>query len=211
MNVVLPKARAARDIDKKSAETRQYRSDLINSTASSGPIWQANRNVADAGKNVISAGKDLVAKEKAAAALEAQAATARQEVVTLTKAWDTLFNIYAGNVELVAVKPEDIKSCALVVLDVTVNTFAGPLDVIVKYDVLAALIRINVKAPPGEYRCRIEISPDPITPGSFIELKGHGARRALAGYPPGGYWVRAAMTDYDDQSDWFGPVYVLVK
>ena len=41
--------------------------------------------------------------------------------------------------------------------------------------------------------------------------QGSGAKRALGGYAPGAYLVRAATLRAKERSAWFGPVVVIVK
>lgn len=205
------KIRAAKEADKASGEAREKRSGLIESEAKNSPIWQANQVLQDVGKEVVVAGEDLAANRKLVHSLEAQLATARKSTVTLTQDWDDAYNVYVSTAEALATKPEDLTALALTVLEKSTHVLVPPLGVDVKFDAKANLIRIVVKRPPGEHKCRIEISPDPVAPGSFKEIKGNGARRALAGYTPGGYWIRAAMIDAGDQSDFSPPVFVQVK
>jgi hypothetical protein len=63
----------------------------------------------------------------------------------------------------------------------------------------------------GDHKCVIEISPDPVTPTSWLRLAGTGVRRTLSGYAEGTWWIRAAPTVAAEQGDWFGPVAVVVK
>ncbi|MFT3775796.1 MAG: hypothetical protein QM820_61395 [Minicystis sp.] len=203
--------RVAREADKGSLKARENRSDLIEGSAPSSPIWQAQQPVQAAGKRVIAAGASLAAGEKLLQILEAQVATQRQLLVSLTAEWDEAHRLYATNVESFAIKPEDVTALGLPVLDKGTYALAAPIAVTAKFDAKADLLRIQVQRPPGKYTCRIEISPNPIGPDTFKEVKGHGARRALSGYAPGGYWVRAAMVDAGNQSDFTKPVFVVVK
>jgi hypothetical protein len=69
-----------------------------------------------------------------------------------------------------------------------------------------------IKLPlSGKRQCAIEISPDPAGPATFKRLDGTGMTRALQGHAAGTWWVRAATLRAKEQSDWFGPVAVIVK
>jgi hypothetical protein len=70
---------------------------------------------------------------------------------------------------------------------------------------------LHVKFPGGARKCIVEISPDPIGPATWHRLDGHGATRAVTGFPPGTYWVHAATSLADGRSEWFGPVPIVIK
>jgi hypothetical protein len=75
-----------------------------------------------------------------------------------------------------------------------------PSAVEVTYNRTTREIHIEVHHPRGRAAPRIEISPDPATPDSFVKLKGKGARRVLKDQPLGRWWVRALMIDATDES-----------
>lgn len=200
--------RASRGPDKVNVKSREDRSILVGNNAPSSQLWQGD--VKAKGETLIKSGLDLVAGEKLAQSLRAQAESAEKEVVTLTIAWDEHFTLYAGEVELAATKPEDVTKLGLTLLEEQSYELAAPLSVTVRYDLITSQIRILVRKPPGNFGCRIEISPNPIVPGSWMALKGLGARRALSGYASGGWWVRALMCDMEDESEYSQPVFVMV-
>ncbi len=74
-----------------------------------------------------------------------------------------------------------------------------------------AVARVHVKWAVGPERCAIEISPEPVGDATWAQVEGNGCRRALAGYAPGTYWVRAASVRSTGKSAWCGPVAVIVK
>jgi hypothetical protein len=197
------KPRAARSPDKRSLKSREDRSELILSTATNCPLWAGD--VKASGENLIMAGLELAAGEGLVQSLRAQLESAEKQVLSLTIAWDERFNVYAGNVEIVAVKPQDVTNLALLLLTEASNKLAPPVSVTAKFDVLTGRVRI-----PGNFACRIEVSANPITATSWVALKGKGARRAISGYPSGGLWIRALLSDNENESDYSQPVYVLV-
>jgi hypothetical protein len=202
--------RAARGPAKLTVKSREDCSILVKSTAPNSAQWMADPVLQTAGTALIQAGVDLSAGEKLVQALKSQVDSAEKGVVTLKIAWDEHFNVFAGRAELNAVKPEDITNLGLTLLEESSYKLAPAISVAVRYDILTKHIRILVHKPPGNFGCRIEISPNPIAPGSFQALKGLGARRALSGYAPGGYWVQATMIDMEDESETSPPVFVTV-
>jgi hypothetical protein len=202
------KPRAARSPDKRSLKSREDRSELVLSTAANSPLWVGD--VKASGENLILAGLELAAGEALVQSLRTQMESAEKQLLSLTIAWDERFNLYAGNAEVLAVKPQDITNLALPLLEETTNKLAPPVSVSARFDVLAGLIRLLVRKPPGNFACRIEVSPNPITPTSWVAVKGKGARRALSGYPSGGLWIRALLSDNENESDYSQPVFVMV-
>jgi hypothetical protein len=202
--------RVARGPDKQTVEARVARSGVVDGKAKNGPIWAVNQDLAMAGLALIQAGVELEGGDKLAATLEVEASSKRQEAVSLRITWDDRFRIYAASVELWAVKPEDVTNLGCLLLDEASYKLVSPLGLTARYDLATSEIRIVVRKPPGNFDCYIEISPNPATPGSYQELPGKGAKRALAGYAPGVWSVRAAMVSNDDQSDFTPPVLVMV-
>jgi hypothetical protein len=185
--------RVARMPDKVSVKSRQDRSILVQSNAPSCLIWQAHPSLKDAGEALVQAGLDLANREKKVQQLLAQAETARRELLSLRIAWDGRFTVYASCVEARARKPEDVTNLALPLREEASYELAPPRAVTARYDLEEKLLRILVKRPPGDFGCRIEISPDPVSADSFQAIPGVGARAAIPGLPPGEYWVRALM------------------
>jgi hypothetical protein len=202
--------RVTRGDDKLTVKSREDRSILVKNTASNSLFWQVRPEVKFSGEALIQAGSDLVDGEKLVQSLRSQTEAAEKQVVSLKIAWDECFNVYAGYAERVAIKPEDITNLGLSLLEEGSYQLAPPVSVSARWDVLTNQIRIQVRKPAGSFGCRIEISPNPITPTSFLALKGKGARRALSGYASGGWWVRALMFDNENESEYSPPVFVTV-
>jgi hypothetical protein len=78
------------------------------------------------------------------------------------------------------------------------------------FDAKLGLLRIRAKRPAGLTAVRLEISPEPMTATSFKALDGEGATAKLSGYPPGTYWVRAAMIRSRQLSAYTIPISVVV-
>jgi hypothetical protein len=203
--------RVARTPDKATLKSRRDRSSVVQKTAPSSPIWKTEPSVKAAGEALIQAGADVAAREARLLQLTSVAETARQKVISLRITWDERFAAYASSVESRAVKPEDLTNLGLPLLEESAYPLAPPLDVTVRYDLAASVIRILVKRPPGDHGCRIEISPNPVAPDSYKEIPGDGARRTVAGLPPGGYWIQAAMVGPEGLSAYSPPVFVRVR
>src|SRR5689334_23231579 len=137
--------RAARGADKHSTKAREDRSKLVKNNAPNSSLWGGD--VKTSGEALVQAGADLAAGLALATSLRQQAETADKEVRSLRIAWDERFGVFAGNVEIVAVKPEDITGMALPLLVEQSYKLAPPVSVTARYDALTAEIRIFVRKP----------------------------------------------------------------
>jgi hypothetical protein len=206
-----PKARVARQGDTASTKTREARSKDVATTAPSSPIWQAQPAVQTAGNKLIAAGANLTTGEELVNTLETQLTAARSALGTLTLVWDQAFDGWVVVVEEFTTLPSEINALGTSVLDVTKHTLLTPLGVTATYDAKKELIRVHVHRAAGRHACIVEISPDPIAPGSFKRLVGNAAQRNLAGYAPGTWWVHAATSNAGAESGFTTPVSVIVK
>ena len=203
--------RAARGADTESIKTRTDRSGVVGATGPNGALW-AVPAVKDAGTVLVAAGTNLSAGEQLVNNLLAQLRTARKNLIGLTLTWDAAHGVFVTNVEANAKVPADITGSGLLLADRTPHLLEPPMGLLAMFDLKKSLIRATVQRPaPGKQMCLVEISPDPVGPATFKALKGYGARRTLSGYAPGTWWLRAALVDAGDQSDYFGPVSVIVK
>jgi hypothetical protein len=206
-----PKARVARDRDKASAKTREDRSLAVGAVAPSSPIWQAQPSLQTAGNKLVAAGANLKAGADLINALETQLTAARSAFGGLMLDWDMAFDGWAVSVEELTTEPAEIAALGSEVLDVAKHALLVPLGVTASYDARKAIIRVHVHRAGGEHPCIVEISPDPIAPGSFKRLQGNAAKRNLAGYAPGTWWVRAATSNAHGESGFTDPVAIIVK
>jgi hypothetical protein len=205
------KPRVARQGDTASVKSREDRTNDVATTAPSSPIWQAQSSMQAAGKKLITAGANLTAGSKLVDSLEAQLTAARTALGGLTLQWDQAYDGWVVVVEEFTTLPAEITALGTSVLDVTKHPLLTPLEVTATYDPKKALIRVHVHRAAGNHPCIVEISPDPIAPGSFKRVTGNAAKRALAGYAPGTWWVRAAVSNATDESGFTTPVAVIVK
>jgi hypothetical protein len=204
------KPRVARSADLETIDTRVARSSVVGGKAQGGALWLAHADLEAAGYLLIQAGIDLSVGEKAALLAETNARAARQGASTLRIVWDDRFGVYAGHVECVAIKPEDVTNLGCLLLDEVSYQLAPPSGLSVKFDVTGQVIRVWVHMPPGNFGCRIEVSPEPMVAGSFALQKGKGVRRALPGFAAGKWWVRAASVGDAGLSAYTVPVMVIV-
>ncbi len=205
------KPRAARGADTASIKARIDRSGVVSTSGSTSTLWTVPA-VKDSGTALVTAGSNLTAGEQLVNNLESQLTTARASLNTLTFAWDEAYGLYCTNVESNAQKPADITGGGLLLLDRSLHTLLPALGLTVRYDTVNSVIRVLVKRPPpGDQKCLLEVSPDPVGATTFKAVTGYGGKRALAGYAPGTWWLRVALVDATDQSAYFGPVAVIVK
>ena len=184
---------------------------VIATNAPTSAILTANQDVATAANNLIAVNTKLDAKDTKVKALDLQLGTERGALANLVVDWDAAYDVFVAVSRKFCLTAEDAKGLGLAAMGLTAYVLAMPLAVLVKYDVVKELIRIHVKRAPGQHDVHIQISPDPITATSWVDLEGRGVTAALAGYAPGTWWVRAASVRARERSDWTTPVSVIVK
>jgi hypothetical protein len=182
---------------------------VIATNSPNSAILQQNADVKQAAANLGAVNVELDAKDTLVKAIETQLATERNALATVD--WDSLYDVFVSTARLYCATAEDATSLGLAATGPAIYSLAMPISVSVKWDVERRLIRIRVQRAPGLRAVRIEISPDPMTATSFMELDGDGSTAALAGYAPGTYWVRAAMVRARERSELTTPVSVIVK
>ena len=197
--------------DKDSDKTRIRRASVVSSLAILTPLYQSDLSFKDSVDKLVQAGTDLATAESQVNQLEATLVKARGSRDTKRNAYDKAHSVCAAKVESLSTIPEDVQSYGFAVLSKNAPGIVPPSDIVVKYDVAKGAIRVRVIYLSGKYRCAIEIGSDPKDPASFKRVDGAGMTRALHGYAAGTWWIRAATLSAKEQSDWFGPVAVLVK
>ena len=198
-------------IDKVSDQSRTARAAIVATMALKTPLYGTDTAFKDAIDKLVQSGLDLTASSAQLGKLEAELAMARATHDARVNAYDKAYGVSAASVESHSTKPEDIQSYGFAVLSKTAQPLVPPADVRVRFDAAKGLIRVRVIYPSGRHMCAVEISPNPVGPDTFVRVDGTGAIRALAGYAPGMWWIRAATLRAKEQSDWFGPVAVIVK
>jgi hypothetical protein len=196
---------------KGSVKKRVDAGAVIGANAPTSAILTANTDVQAAANALIAVNTKLDAQDTKVKSLDLELVTERGSLANLTVDWDSAYDVFVAVGRKYCVTAQDATSLGLAAVGAAVYVLAMPLAVLVKYDVVKELIRIHVKRAPGLRAVRIQISPDPITATSFVDLLGDGATAALAGYAPGTWWVRAASIRARECSDWTTPVSVIVK
>jgi hypothetical protein len=196
--------------DLKTTATRLDRCVAVNSAIANSALCQASPAVKASALALIAAGAALKTSEDGVTAAELALATARDLRDTKVVSYDSSYGLFVSNVEMTAVLPAEITGAGLLPGAAVSYTLMMPLQVSATYDHAKGMLDILVKAAPGVRAHVIEIGTDPNGP-TWTQLKGVGAKRSLAGYPPGTYWVRAASARGNEQSDFTVPVPVLVK
>jgi hypothetical protein len=193
---------------KESIKSRTDFSTTMDSQMKQAPLYGVVKQSCDA---VVAEGAALLAAEAAVNAAVATLANARDLREMAVVKFDNALNLLISDVEKNAQNPGDVTSLALSVLDRQSYPLEIPAGLTVKYDAAKSLIRVNVDLPPGAASCLLEVSTDPSNPASWKRVTGGGARRSIAGYPPGTYWFRACSVRANDESDFTTPVSVIVK
>ena len=195
---------------KDSVTRRTDAGKVIATNAPNSAIYTANADVKTTQGNLVGVNTKLDDKYKLVKSLEAELATERGALLDLTVDWDSSYDVFVSTARLYCVTDQDAKSLGLPAAGPATYPLAPPLSVTVVFDTKLSLLRIRVERPAGLKAVRLEISPDPMTATSFKALDGEGATAKLSGYPPGTYWVRAAMIRSRQLSTYTTPVSVVV-
>lgn len=197
--------------EKVSVKKRTDLAGVISSQMTTSAFVQAHVEVGAACKTVVTCGQELADADAAVNAAKITLVQAESTLARKITAYDGALSVLAAHTEHLAAGAGDVQSVGLTVLSRASHELAPPLAVEARYDLAKSLIRITVRLPPGAGGCITEISTDPSDPTKWQRLKGMGARHALSGYAPGTYWLRAATMKAAEESEFTGPVAVVVK
>jgi hypothetical protein len=197
--------------DKISDKTRSDRAAVVRSMATVTPLYKTDAAFKDAVDKLVQCGEDLDAAEAQVTQLEAALVKAKSSREARRSAYDKAYGLCSTNVETYSTNPEDVHSFGFAVLTKTLQPFTPPTGIEAKHDAAKDVLRIHVLYASGQHQCAIEISPDPVSPGSYTRLDGTGVLQVLSGYGPGTWWIRAATLRSKARSEWFGPVPVVIK
>jgi hypothetical protein len=205
------KVPAKKGLDKDSILSRTGRADVIETNGPKSEIWKGNTVLQDVGQKLIAAGTALKTSQTAVSSIETQLEQARGVRATRVVEYDKAYDLFVSSAEAVAKTPEDLASVGLAARVKGTYLLAAPLGIDAKFDMKAHLIRAHIQRAPGMQNCLLEISTNPEDPNGWRRLPGLGAVRALSGYSPGTYWLRAASARANEQSEFTTPVSVIVK
>jgi hypothetical protein len=197
--------------DKKSIPTRAGRAQTVGTNGPSSALWQSQPEIQDAGKKLIAAGASLTTLDASVQSLKAQLATARNLRDAKVVEYDAVFGVYIANVETYANTPQEVTSLGVALFSKSTHPLTAPLGIEATYDSAKGLIGIRVNKAPGLNACVVEVSPEPVGPGTWKRLDGFGGLRKLSGYPVGTHWLRAASARATEVSEFTSPVSVIVK
>lgn len=204
------KMRVSVGMDLKSCVTRLDRCVSVSSALTSSTLYQNNAVTKASAAALLGAGVGLKSADDAVTTAELALATARTARDTKVVSFDTCYGVLVSNVEMNATTVADVTGSGLQPGYTVVYNLTMPISVTAFYDHASGLIHVHVKNAPGMRASIVEIGTDPNGP-TWTQAKGVGAKRELAGYPPGNYWVRAASARGNDQSDFTAPVAVVSK
>jgi hypothetical protein len=211
MSQQIKRLRVDTGVDKQTTKTRTDRATKVATVAPGSPLFQSQPAIKDASASLILAGNDLSDADHGVTAAEAVVAQKRGEREAKRAAFDAAYDIFTALVSRHVETPEQIQGLGLDVFDRTSHTLVPPVEVSARFDTVKSLLRIYVKQAPGKQACVVDVSQNPADPASWKRIPGIGANRALPGYAPGTYWLRAASVRASEQSDFTTPIPVVVK
>ncbi|MFT3766783.1 MAG: hypothetical protein QM820_14900 [Minicystis sp.] len=211
MSKVKGKVRINVGADKETPKTRSNRAKGIGATAPSSPIYQSQPEVKSACDTVVTLGAEIVAREEAVQAAELLLIKERSARDAKVVEYDAAYDVCTSLIEKHAKKPEDVQGLGLGVLDRASYGMAPPIGVRARFDAAKNVISIRVELAPGMRTCVTEISATASEPRTWKRLPGVGSRPTLSGYAPGTYWIRAASTRANEESEFTTPVAVIVR
>ena len=137
--------------------------------------------------------------------------TARSALAKGIAEWDASYDVFVTTGEKYAATPNDAHSVGGVARGRTVHQLAMPLAVGFVYNPQKNYLRVHVRRAPGMAVSVVQISQDPITPGSWVELDGSGAIQTVHNPAKGTWWARAASKTAKGKSDFTTPVSAIVR
>jgi hypothetical protein len=197
--------------DQASDDAAIHRSKVVGNMAVNTPRYQNDPTFKAVINDQVQAGVDLNTAAIDVSLILASLAKVRGVLDAKRQDWRRANGAAIKQVEKTFPTEQEIQSYGYSVLTPSNSGLVAPSDIVVRYDLAKALLRIHVRWSSRGQKCVIEISTDPIGEGTWVQLDGSGCLRALSGYAPGTYWVRAATVRAKAQSEWFGPVAVIVK
>ena len=167
---------------------------------------------------------DAVVEDGVELAAAAADATAKQQAADVAKlARDTLRQKANRDAGLLVKAAEtncttdaEVHSLGLSPRAQNTNSSAGPPPAPTQVTVASGDVvggaSVHCKSVKGVTVYRVEVSPDPMGPNTFVEVPGTYARRKLTGLVSGGkYWVRVACVRGNRQGEWSTPVMVIAR
>ena len=100
---------------------------------------------------------------------------ARTALAAGTAEWDRSYRILIAAAEKHCATADAGTALGLSVLGKTKYPFAKPIAVEVTQNLDKGMLPIRVARPASVRSVCVEVSPDPVTPASSVELPGHGA------------------------------------
>jgi hypothetical protein len=142
---------------------------------------------------------------------EAALKVARTTLVQGISTWDDAYSVFVTLGEKYSETANDAHTLGAAVRGKSKNPLAPPLAVLVTFNATKNLVRVHVKRAPGMKVVSVDMSPDPITATSWVELPGTGAIHNVANPAKGTLWFRACSKIASAVSDFTTPVSVIVK
>ncbi len=197
--------------DKVSAATRYERGVKVTSQAPQSPLYQKNADLKAAADEVGKQTISLKALMDGYSTAHAAYLTARTALFLGVTAWDSAYGVFVTTGEKYVITENDVAALGGAPRGKTINPLVVPLGVDLAYDPKRDRLRIHVDRAPGMRTCVVQLSPNPVSAGSWKELDGNGAVHLVPSPAKGTWWARAASRTAKGTSDFTSPVSVLVK
>jgi hypothetical protein len=197
--------------DKASTATRYDRGVTITNEAPQSALYQQHADLKAAADFVIKDTVTLKTMMDAYTAAEGAYKTARTALSNAIVTWDGSYSVFVTTGEKYALTQNDAHSIGGAARGRTRHPLAMPLSVDFTWNPKQSHLRVHVHRAPGMLVSVVEISPDPVTVTSWVELDGTGAVHTIPNPAKGTWWARAASRTAKATSDFTTPVAAIVK
>ena len=196
-------------IVKVSNQTRTSAAEAVGQMAPTGDVFKNHPDFKGICDSVVLSGIALDGSCKNVASIKKMLEDAKTDQEQKRVEFDKSYAIFAAFLERYAKKESDVTGAGGKVGTRTYHGLELPTNLEARYDPKKKVIRAHVILPEGMRACRLEIAS--AAEGPYKEVVGVAARRTLSGYAAGTYWLKAATLKGEEQSEFFGPVSVIVS
>jgi hypothetical protein len=197
--------------DKVSAATRYDRGITVTNQAPQSALYLQHTDLKASADEVM---KDTIALKTAMdayTAAEGAYKTARTALGNAIVTWDGGYDVFIRLGEKYAATPNDAHAVGATPRTRQNYPLEMPLGVDLTYNAKKNYLRVHVHRAHGTRVVLVQLSPDPVTASSWVELDGSGAVHVVPNPAKGTWWARAASKSAKAKSDFTTPVSVIVK
>jgi hypothetical protein len=197
--------------DKRTIKTRTDLGNVMGKKAPTSTFVQSQPALQSSSSAVITSGQNLSDAVTNANTARAAYRTALANLKKCTDDFDSSYDLCVSHAEFYAKTPADLEDIGFTSRTRQKYAFVAPNGVVASSIAGTSVIDVEVDEPPGMRTCVVEISPEPMSPSSWVRTDGTGVRRSVSGFAPGTYWVRAANVRANSKSAYTTPVPVVVR